>query len=269
MNYPFLVIKIGGGKGLNLANCLQDIAVLTQSYRVVIVHGVSDEMNKLCESRAIPVEIIISPSGHESRYTNSSVRDVFVEAAQNVNHQIVERLEALGIHAYGCINPRSTIIQASRKTAIRALVNGRQRLIRDDYSGTITAVDTDQLGRILEEFDIAVIPPYALSPDGFLNVDGDRASAQIAVSLEANQLIILSNIEGLYEDISDKDSLIDQIHLNDIDTALNYAQGRMKRKIIGAQEALEGGVSRVIIADGRVVNPISRALAGDGTEVFA
>jgi acetylglutamate/LysW-gamma-L-alpha-aminoadipate kinase len=57
-----------------------------------------------------------------------------------------------------------------------------------------------------------------------------------------------------------------RVEKRDIDKALDWAQGRMKRKVLGAQEALQAGVRRVIIADGRSENPVTGALNGEGTE---
>jgi acetylglutamate/LysW-gamma-L-alpha-aminoadipate kinase len=66
----------------------------------------------------------------------------------------------------------------------------------------------------------------------------------------------------------DEGSIIRHLPANRLNEALEYAQGRMKKKVLGAQEALNGGVKRVIIADGRVSQPISFALAGNGTQIL-
>ena len=105
----------------------------------------------------------------------------------------------------------------------------------------------------------------AQSEDGLLNVDGDRAAAAVAGALRARTLVILSNVRGLYRDFPDENSFVSDVGLSQIDSALDWAQGRMKRKILAAQEALAQGVDRVIIADGQVRNPVSQALAGAGT----
>ena len=70
---------------------------------------------------------------------------------------------------------------------------------------------------------------------------------------------------GLLRNFPDKSSLIRQLSPSQLPMALEAAQGRMKKKVLGAEEALQGGVSRVIIADGRIENPISMALDGNGT----
>ena len=142
-------------------------------------------------------------------------------------------------------------------------------MVRDDYSGSITGADGALLRRALDQGRVPVLPPMARSSDGLLNVDGDRAAAAVAGALHAESLVILSNVAGLYRSFPDESSIVDCVPLSQIDRALHWAQGRMKRKVLAAQEALTQGVQRVIIADGRVSNPLSRALAGAGTRFSA
>ena len=112
---------------------------------------------------------------------------------------------------------------------------------------------------------VPVLPPMASSDDGLLNVDGDRAAAAVAGALGADTLVILSNVRGLYRDFPDEESFVSRVEFAQLGTALNWAQGRMKRKVLAAQEALAQGVTRVVIADGRGSSAVSRALAGEGT----
>jgi acetylglutamate/LysW-gamma-L-alpha-aminoadipate kinase len=227
------------------------------------------------------VRTITSPNGHSSRYTDAATRDVFVEAAGRVNEELSGLLRELGIPNPGvpcddaspsplrregseCAVP-NVYVQAERKDAIRAVVDGRIRMIRDDYSGTITGAATAGLLALLKQGITPIVPPLATSADGLLNVDGDRAAAAIAGALGAADLVILSNVRGLYRQFPDEGSFVTQVNRAQLDQALDWAQGRMKRKVLGAQEALKGGVARVIIGDGRVDNPVSQALGGAGT----
>ena len=105
----------------------------------------------------------------------------------------------------------------------------------------------------------------ASSADGLLNVDGDRACAMVAGELRSQTLIILSNVRGLYRHFPDESSFVAQVRGEQLDEAMEWARGRMKRKVLAAREALEAGVPRVIIADGRSAHPVTRALDGAGT----
>lgn len=263
-----LVIKIGGGEGVDLAGCARDLAELAAERPLIVVHGVSAAMNALCAARGVEVRTITSPNGHSSRYTDPQTRDLFVEAANTVNRELILELRARGINAVGLTNDRSAL-RGERKSAIRALVDGRVRMIRDDYSGSINGVNVALLLETLAAGQIPVIPPYALSDDGLLNVDGDRAGAAIAGALGADELVILSNVRGLYRNFPDENSFVPRVEARELDHALDWAQGRMKRKVLGAQEALAGGVRRVVIGDGRADSPITRALSGAGTEFLS
>ena len=96
-------------------------------------------------------------------------------------------------------------------------------------------------------------------------MDGDRAAALIAGSLNANRLIILSNVPGLLANFPDEASLVRHVSSDRLDWAEGLAAGRMKKKVLAAREALASGVSTVILADSRCPQPIQTALAGEGT----
>lgn len=263
-NGDLLVVKIGGGAGLDLYRCLNDLAEIARTRPLVIVHGVSARMDALCAERGVAVRTLTSPDGHKSRYTDAQTRDLFVQAAGEVNAEIVDWLRAQGINAVGITGEYAA--NGRRKDAIRAVVDGRVRVVRDDYTGTITNINADGLHTLLAQGIVPVIPPIAGSEDGALNVDGDRLAAAVAGALNARDLIILSNVRGLLRDVRDENSLVNTIPYTQMETALNWAEGRMKRKVLGASEALDSGVQRVIIADGRVHQPVRDALAGYGTE---
>jgi [amino group carrier protein]-L-2-aminoadipate 6-kinase len=260
-----LIVKLGGGDGLDLERCLDDLAACAAERPLVVVHGVSGLLNRMCEQIGHPVRMMTSPGGHTSRYTDPATRDIYVQAAEQANRQIVEGLRARGVPAVG-LTGSDTAISGERKRAVRAVVDGRVRIVRDDYSGTITSVDAARLQELLAEGYVPVLPPLAVGgEDGFLNVDGDRASAAVAGALGADDLVILSNVSGVYRNFPDENSFVPLVPAHQLDSALEWAQGRMKRKVLGAREALASGVERVIISDGRQHNPVQCALSGQGT----
>jgi acetylglutamate/LysW-gamma-L-alpha-aminoadipate kinase len=258
-----LVVKIGGGANVDTAEILRDLAEIGRERAVIVVHGVSERMAQLSAERGLAVQMLQSPDGHSSRYTPAPVRDLFVEAAVQINDEIVWGLSRSGVTAHGLT--QHVVLQGERKAAIRAVGDGRVRMVRDDYTGRITGADSETLLNILRRGEIAIVPPFAASDDGLLNVDGDRAAAAVAAAVRAQTLVILSNVRGLYRHFPDESSFISQVHTGQMHEALDWAQGRMKRKVLGAGAALESGVRRVVIGDGRVIDPVSRALAGEGT----
>lgn len=259
-----LVVKLGGGKGLDLIASCDDLAQIAQQRPLVVVHGVSAIMNQMCKDLGIEVQSLTSPSGHSSRYTMPEVRDIFVRASELANERVVSALRQRGVNAIGLVGD-DVVIHGTRKKAIRAVVNGRVRVVRDDYSGSIQYTDAQKLLSILEQGQIPVLPPMATSDDGLLNVDGDRASASVAGAIHADDLLILSNVRGLYREFPNEDTFVNEVPHTQLEKALSWAEGRMKRKVLGAQEALDGGVQRVIIGDGRITNPATTALSGIGT----
>ncbi|MCA9886431.1 MAG: hypothetical protein KC708_25840, partial [Anaerolineae bacterium] len=134
-----LVVKLGGGEGLDLTAACADLAEIALTRPLVIVHGVSGMMARMSAERGLPVETLTSPSGHSSRYTPPATRDLFVEASTAVNRQIVTELRQHGIYTVGLTD--TVPVQGTRKDAIRAVVNGRIRVVRDDYSGSIDSVN--------------------------------------------------------------------------------------------------------------------------------
>lgn len=258
------VLKLGGGAGVQHAPALANLAARVASgERWVLVHGASDAANRLAAERGIPVRTLTTSSGHSSRYTDPETLAIFCEAAAQVNAEMLAGLMARGCLAVGFAN--AEIIRAERKAALRAMVNGRQVIIRDDYSGSITGVDSALLYDTLEEGWTPVIAPIASGGElGRLNVDGDRAAAAIARALGADALVILSNVPGLLRNVDDPTSLIPSFDLIEIAHYETFAAGRMKKKLLAAREAL---VERTILADSRVSRPLDAALSGAGTHI--
>ena len=89
----------------------------------------------------------------------------------------------------------------------------------------------------------------------------------IASALGAKQLIILSNVPGLLRQFPDESTLIPLIRYSELEQALSFAEGRMKKKVLGASEAIAGGVEQVIFADARIAQPIRAAINGKGTVI--
>lgn len=264
------VVKIGGTEGVDFSAICQDAATLLQEgQRLVFVHGGSAEANALGEALGIPPRFITSPSGYTSRYTDRKTLEIFLMAVNGkVNSLLVEQLQMLGINAFGLSGLDGRFLLATRKAAIQSIENGKRKIIRDDYTGKIEKVNHELLQMLLERGYLPVVAPVAVSEKGeALNVDADRAAAMIAAALQAETLILLTAAPGLMEHFPDESTVLPRLGKERLPEALEMAQGRMKKKILGAEEALKGGVRRVIIADGRIAQPISQALEGKGTVV--
>jgi len=265
-----IVVKIGGTKGVDFGAVCRDTAVLlTQGKHLVLVHGGSAEANDLGEKLGSPPRFLTSLSGYTSRYTDRGTLEIFMMAVNGkVNSLLVEQIQALGVNAIGLSGLDGRLMAATRKATVQVIEDGKRKVIRDDFTGKVEQVNTALLKMLLEGGYLPVIAPLAISPAGeALNVDADRAAAMIAAALQAESLILLTAAPGLLRSFPDQSSLIDHLSRQRLTEGLEYAKGRMKKKVLGAEEALQGGVKRVVIADGRVENPISRALEGKGTVI--
>jgi acetylglutamate/LysW-gamma-L-alpha-aminoadipate kinase len=268
MNQSIIVIKLGGTEGVDFSAICADAAeLLSQGQKLVFVHGGSAEANALGEALGTPPKFITSPSGYTSRYTDRKTLEIFLMAVNGkVNSLLTEQLHGLGVNAFGLSGMDGRLMVATRKDSVQSVENGKRKIIRDDYTGKIETVNGHLLLALLNMGFLPVIAPVAVSQKGeALNVDADRAAAMVASALRAETLILLTAVPGLMEKFPDEGTLIRSLLQAKLPAALEMAQGRMKKKILGAEEALQGGVGRVIIADGRVEKPISNALAGNGT----
>lgn len=262
------VIKIGGTEGVNFETLCSEIAERIQlGEQLVIVHGGSRDANQLGNDLNYPPRFITNPDGFTSRYTDARTLQIFCMAVKGkVNTQLVSQLQQYGVNAFGLSGLDGKLMVAQRKKAISSVENGKRKIIRDDFSGKIELINTGILIWLLEQGMTPVIAPIAVSEVGeALNVDADRVAAMVAGALKAERLFLFTAVKGLMKNFPDETSLIPNLSLNELDNAIQYAQGRMKKKILGAKEALTAGVKTVAICDGRVEKPITRALAGEAT----
>lgn len=267
-----IVIKIGGAAGINLdAICADVAAMVSQGRPIILVHGGSAETNEISARLGKPPRFVTAVSGFTSRYTDRETLEIFaMVTAGKINTLLVEKLQRAGVNAFGLSGVDGRVMVARRKEAIRIVENGRKIMLRDDYTGKIETVHAGLLQLLIGQGLVPVIAPLAISPEGdALNVDADRAAAMVAGAVKAEKLVILTNVPGLLRAFPDESTLIPHLSAQGLEGALSFAEGRMKKKVLGASEALELGAGEVIFADGRVEHPLVGALAGKGTTISA
>lgn len=270
MSQEMLVVKIGGASGIDYDLIADDVADMSRSgRRMIVVHGGSALTNEVASQLGHAPEFVTSVSGFTSRRTDRRTLEIFeMVYCGQVNKGLVERLQRRGVNAVGLSGLDGRLWQGPRKSAIKIVRNGRRMVLRDDYTGKVEKVNTGLLAALLDAGYLPVLTPPAASYDGeAINVDGDRAAAATAAAFHAEALVILSNVPGLLADYPDESSLVRTISSRDIGSFIAVAEDRMKKKVMGAQEALAQGVGKVIFADGRVERPVRRALDGEGTVI--
>ena len=231
-----LVVKVGGSEGIDYDAFLEDFA---QYETTILINGGSHELNEVSTQLGHPPKTLTSVSGFTSRYTDRKTMDMFnMVYAGKMNKMIVEKLQALGINAIGLSGLDGRLFEGSRKKAIRVIENGKKRIIRADMTGRVEQVNLDLLDLLIDNGYTPVLTPPAISHESIpINVDGDRLAASIASAVNADELVILSNVPGLLKDLDDT-SFIENIPRNTIDEHMDqYAKGRMKKKLLGAKEA--------------------------------
>src|SRR3954468_13706913 len=164
-----IVLKVGGGAGVDLDSVCSDVAALVQAgQQVVIVHGTSAAVDTLAARMGVPARTLQSPSGYVSRYTDPETLEIYtMAAAGQVNKGIVTRLQALGVNAVGLSGVDGRLMGAKRKDAVRAIdpQTGRQRVVRDDYTGRVDEVNSSLLHLLLDAGYTPVVAPLALGAE--------------------------------------------------------------------------------------------------------
>lgn len=263
------VVKCGGNSAVDPLAVCEDVARLHREGRaVVLVHGGSADIDQLARRLGVPARRLVAPDGVSARYTDPATLEVVQLAlAGLVKPRLVGALVAAGVPAVGLTGLDAGLLRARRKSVHRTVVDGRRVVVRDDHSGRITEVNDRLLTVLLAAGQLPVVSPPAVAQDGgVVNTDADRAAAAIAGALKADTLVLLTGAPGVLADPDDETSVLPVCALPS-EGAPPFVGGGMGLKLVAAREALQAGVARVLIADGRIPEPVSAALAGAATRL--
>lgn len=227
-----------------------------------MVHGGGAAADRLAAELGRPRRHLTARDGRRSRYTDAAALDsLLLGILGRVKPAVVTALVRRGVPAVGLSGMDGGMVTATPNRPARAIVDGVEMIVRDDLAGRVSEVDVSLPLALLSAGFVPVISPPALGPGGPLNVDADRFAAALAIALDADWLIVLSNVPGLLRDVDDPTSVVPTVANLD----LSLAAGRMKVKLQAADAARRAGVANVILADGRVDSPVLAARAGAGT----
>ncbi|MDO4481635.1 MAG: acetylglutamate kinase [Bacillota bacterium] len=251
-NGKTVVIKYGGNAMINeeLADAvMSDIILLSLvGIRVVLVHGGGPDINEMLDK-----------TGKESRFadglrcTDEETMDIVqMVLCGRVNKNLVGTINRKGGNAIGLCGIDGGTIKARKYVA----PNG------NDYGlvGEITAIDPALIQNAIENHYIPVVSSVAQGEDSDVsyNINADTAASKLAVALNAEKLILLTDVKGVLRDPKDDTSLISEIHPEDVSGLLDSGiiTGGMIPKIECCVNAIRGGVRRTHILDGRVPHSI-------------
>ena len=263
------VIKYGGSVMENdelKKKFIEDVALLKLvGINIVIVHGGGKRINAMLDKVNLDVEFI-----QGQRVTDENVMDIVeMVLSGSVNKDLSACLSAHGIHAVGLSGKDSNLLKAEKK-----YVAGKDGSKLDlGYVGQIKEVNKNLLHDLINADYVPIISPVASGFHGeTFNVNADYVAGAVSGALEAEKLILLTDIKGLYKDINDEDSFISEINTDTIKEYIadGTIAGGMIPKMQCCMDAIEKGAKEVAIIDGRVAHSLLIEIfthAGSGTMV--
>ena len=265
-----IVVKFGGNAmvspELQRAFAEDMVYLRYAGIKPVVVHGGGPQISAMLERLGIPSEF---RGGY--RVTTPETMDVVrMVLSGQVNRELVSLINEHGPLASGLSGEDAGLFTGRRRGAV---VDGEE--VDLGLVGDVIAVDP---AAVLAELDAERIPVVSsIAPDGdvtgqSLNVNADSAAASLAVALGAAKLVILTDVAGLYRDWPNRDSLVSVIDVPSLIELLPSLESGMIPKMAACLEAVEGGVAKAAIIDGRVPHSILLEVftqSGIGTEVVA
>lgn len=264
------VIKIGGSVIDDpdaLRHILVDVVFMeTVGMRPVIVHGGGKRINAAMEKAGIEPKFI-----HGRRYTDAKTLDIVKSVlAGETNNEIADILEEIGGRAM-TLNPDSTCVLHGEKMTMPGPDGSEVDL---GFVGRINSVDRLVIDNLCYAGQVPIIPSICQTDDGgWLNVNADTAAIEIAKHLSAEKLIMLSDVQGVLAQPEDPDSLISSLTKEKSEQLIadGTISGGMIPKVEACLEALEHGVSKVHVVDGRLRHSLLLEIytsTGIGTQIF-
>ena len=245
-----IVIKYGGNVLIDrnvFENFIENIFILNKlGLSVVVVNGGGPTIEKELKPKKIPTKFL-----NGLRITDEKVIKIVEKVLINFNNDIVNSLNKKG----------------SKAVSINSKINNIINIIPDNHElgfvGIPNKIDTDIINNIIIKKQIPVVAPLGLDMNNqTYNINGDTAASAIAKKLKSRRLLLMTNVEGVYDD---RKNLISEIKPFDIENLikLKIVQGGMIPKIKNCIDAVENGVRGVVILDGRKPHSILNEIFSD------
>ena len=246
-NRKIIVVKYGGSAMSNVElqkNVIKDVTLLKLvGFKPIIVHGGGKEISRWVGKVGMEPKFI-----NGLRVTDAETMEIAEMVLNKVNKSLVTMVEELGVKAVGVSGKDGGLLQVEKKYSDGQDIG---------FVGEITNVDPKVLYDLLEKDFLPIVAPIGMD-DKFqtYNINADDASCAIAKAVQADKLVFLTDIEGLYRDINDKSSFISRISASAADEliASGIIGGGMLPKLNNCTSAIKNGVNRVHILDGRILH---------------
>ena len=255
-NRKVIVVKYGGsamGDEQLKKSVISDVTLLKLvGFKPIIVHGGGKEISKWVGKVGKEAQFI-----NGLRVTDEETMEIAEMVLGRVNKSLVSMVEELGVKAVGISGKDGGLLKVKKKYA-----DGKDI----GYVGEITDVDPKILYDLMEKDFLPIICPVGLDDEfNTYNINADDAACAIARAVGANKLAFLTDIEGLYRDFEDKSSLISEIKVKEAKELIagGTIGGGMLPKLSNCIDAIEAGVSRVHIIDGRIPHSILMEIFSD------
>lgn len=266
-----IVVKYGGSAMVDhdlKKSVIRDVALLKLvGFRPIIVHGGGKEITRWINKVGLETNFV-----NGLRVTDKATMEVAEMVLNKINKGLVSMMEKVGLKAVGISGKDGSILKVDKK------LSGGKDI---GFVGEVKEVNTVLLDTLLDNDFIPVICPVG-SDDEFhsFNINADDAACAIAKAVKASKLVFLSDIEGVYRDPLDKSSLISELTIPEAKDFLKSGSvgGGMLPKLENCIDAIESGVARVHILDGRIEHclllefftnkGIGTAIIGDSEERY-
>ena len=255
-NRKVIVVKYGGSAMVdeNLKkSVISDVTLLKLvGFKPIIVHGGGKEISKWVGKVGKEPEFI-----NGLRVTDEETMEIAETVLGRVNKSLVSMVESLGVKAIGISGKDGGLLKVKKKYS-----DGKDI----GYVGEISEVDPQILFDMMEKDFLPIICPVGLDDEfNTYNINADDAACAVARAVGANKLAFLTDIEGLYRDFNDKSSLISEIKVSEAKELIagGTIGGGMLPKLSNCIDAIEAGVSRVHIIDGRIPHSILMEIFSD------
>lgn len=244
-NRKIIVVKYGGSAMSNeelQKNVIKDVTLLKLvGFKPIIVHGGGKEISRWVSKVGKEAQFI-----NGLRVTDEETMEIAEMVLNKVNKSLVTMVEELGVKAVGISGKDGKLLNVEKKYS-----NGQDI----GFVGDVKEVKAKILYDLLENDYLPIVAPIGLDDEcQTYNINADDAACAIAKAVGADKLVFLTDIEGLYKDINDKDSFISRITASDADALIEdgFIGGGMLPKLNNCTSAIKNGVNRVHILDGRI-----------------